>query len=164
MKANILVVDDDSAIRGLLSEVLSSNGYKVTEAENPGSVQKSLAGEQPDIVVLDVKLGQSKEEERAGLDLFLRQTLLDISVDELRECMGVHFLAGGEAVDSIRLLRLRRLACRCERRALLFLLRAGLRFDDVPTCTKGQQHETGERQQGRGSPEACPVCHVVGHG
>src|SRR5437588_5032190 len=69
MKANILVVDDDSAIRGLLSEVLSSNGYKVTEAENPGSVQKSLAGEQPDIVVLDVKLGQSKEEERAGLDL-----------------------------------------------------------------------------------------------
>jgi DNA-binding NtrC family response regulator len=69
MKANILVVDDDKAIRGLLSEVLSSNGYKVSEAENSETVQKSLTGEQPDIVVLDVKLGQSKEEERAGLDL-----------------------------------------------------------------------------------------------
>src|ERR1051325_7607290 len=69
MNANILVVDDDNAIRGLLTDVLSSNDYKVAQAENSNAVQKALAGEQPDIVILDVKLGQNKEDERAGLDL-----------------------------------------------------------------------------------------------
>jgi two-component system NtrC family response regulator len=69
MKANILVVDDDKDIRGLLSEVLASNEYKVAEAENAGAVLRALNGEQPDVIVLDVKLGQAKEEERAGLDL-----------------------------------------------------------------------------------------------
>jgi DNA-binding NtrC family response regulator len=69
MKANILVVDDDNGIRSLLAEVLASNEYKVTEAENSAAVQKALTGEQPDVVVLDVRLGQDKEDERAGLDL-----------------------------------------------------------------------------------------------
>ena len=69
MKAKILVVDDDSGIRGLLAEVLASNEYKVTRSENAAAVQKALTGEQPDVVVLDVKLGQDKEDERAGLDL-----------------------------------------------------------------------------------------------
>src|SRR5207249_4900089 len=69
MKANILVVDDDKDIRGLLSEVLASNEYSVAEADSAPSVVRALNGEQPDVVVLDVKLGQSKEEERAGLDL-----------------------------------------------------------------------------------------------
>ncbi len=69
MKANILVVDDDSGIRGLLTDVLRSSDYKVTEAENTSAVQKAMTGEQPDVVVLDVKLGQAREEERAGLDL-----------------------------------------------------------------------------------------------
>jgi DNA-binding NtrC family response regulator len=69
MKANILVVDDDNGIRTLLAEVLASNDYKVSEAESSAAVQKALTGEQPDVVVLDVKLGQNKEDERAGLDL-----------------------------------------------------------------------------------------------
>src|SRR3954462_8205454 len=69
MKANILVVDDDNGIRGLLAEVLSSNEYRVAEAESAAAVQRALSGEQPDVIVLDVKLGPSKEEERAGLDL-----------------------------------------------------------------------------------------------
>jgi DNA-binding NtrC family response regulator len=69
MKANILVVDDDNGIRTLLAEVLASNDYKVSEADSSAAVQKALTGEQPDVVVLDVKLGQDKEDERAGLDL-----------------------------------------------------------------------------------------------
>ncbi len=69
MKANILVVDDDNGIRTLLTEVLASNEYKVSEADSSAAVQKALNGEQPDVVVLDVKLGQNKEDERAGLDL-----------------------------------------------------------------------------------------------
>jgi len=69
MKANILVVDDDNDIRMILAEVLTSNDYKVSQAESSAAVQKALSGEQPDVVVLDVKLGQEKEDERAGLDL-----------------------------------------------------------------------------------------------
>jgi DNA-binding NtrC family response regulator len=69
MKANILVVDDDNDIRGLLTDILTTEQYKVTQAENAAAVQRALAGEQPDIVILDVKLGQAKEDERAGLDL-----------------------------------------------------------------------------------------------
>jgi DNA-binding NtrC family response regulator len=69
MKANILVVDDDNGIRTLLAEVLASNDYKVSEADSSAAVQKALTGEQPDVVVLDVKLGQEKDDERAGLDL-----------------------------------------------------------------------------------------------
>src|SRR5215471_6494335 len=69
MKANILVVDDDNGIRTLLAEVLASNDYKVSEADSSAAVQKALSGEQPDVVVLDVKLGQEKKGERAGLDL-----------------------------------------------------------------------------------------------
>jgi len=69
MRANILVVDDDSGIRSLLLEVLRGEGYTVSEAESSAAVQKILAGEAPDVVVLDVRLGQTKEDERAGLDL-----------------------------------------------------------------------------------------------
>ena len=69
MKANILVVDDERDVRNVLAEVLSLNDYKVTEADSVAEVQKSFNGGQPDVIVLDVKLGQSKEDERAGLDL-----------------------------------------------------------------------------------------------
>src|ERR1041385_6277227 len=69
MKANIPVVDDDNDIRSLLSNVLTANECSVSQAEHAASVQKALTGEQPDVVVLDVKLGQNREEERAGLDL-----------------------------------------------------------------------------------------------
>src|SRR5215471_7233301 len=69
MKANILVVDDENDVRFVISEVLKENGYNVTQAESVAAVQKALTGEQPDVVVLDVKLGGGREDERAGLDL-----------------------------------------------------------------------------------------------
>ena len=39
------------------------------EAESSGAMVRALNDEQPDLVVLDVKLGVTKEEERAGLEL-----------------------------------------------------------------------------------------------
>jgi DNA-binding NtrC family response regulator len=69
MKAKILVVDDDSGIRELLLDVLRSNDYSVSEADSAAAAQKALLGEAPDVVVLDVRLGLGKEDERAGLDL-----------------------------------------------------------------------------------------------
>jgi DNA-binding NtrC family response regulator len=69
MKANILVVDDENDVRFVISEVLKENGYNVFGAESVAAVQKAMAGEQPDVVILDVKLGSGKDDERAGLDL-----------------------------------------------------------------------------------------------
>jgi DNA-binding NtrC family response regulator len=69
MKGNILVVDDESELRNLLAEVLRSNDYKVTEADGVAAVTAAMNGDQPDVVVLDVKLGNAPEEQRAGLEL-----------------------------------------------------------------------------------------------
>ena len=51
MKANILVVDDDKDIRGLLSEVLASNEYSVAEADSAPSVVRALNGEQVGTII-----------------------------------------------------------------------------------------------------------------
>src|SRR4029079_351290 len=61
--------DDDSDIRGLLTDILGEQEYKVSQADSSAAMQNALGGEQPDVIVVDVKLGQTKEEERAGLDL-----------------------------------------------------------------------------------------------
>ncbi|MEY4480350.1 MAG: response regulator receiver protein [Bacillota bacterium] len=52
----ILIVDDQMGIRMLLSEVLKSEGYTIIEASN-GVVALELASrEQPDLILLDMKL------------------------------------------------------------------------------------------------------------
>ncbi len=72
MKGKILVVDDESVIREQIHTVLEFNGYEVLEAGDAAALKNSMAGPQPDVVVLDVKLGPNQEDERAGLD-FLPQ-------------------------------------------------------------------------------------------
>lgn len=56
MKGKVLVVDDEQSIRNLLGEVLEQD-YQVTEAENGAALQKAFSQEQPDVVLLDVRLG-----------------------------------------------------------------------------------------------------------
>jgi DNA-binding response OmpR family regulator len=52
----ILVVDDEPTIRALLREALESNGHRVLEAED-GAVGLEMAlREQPDLVLLDIRL------------------------------------------------------------------------------------------------------------
>ncbi len=55
MKGKILIVDDNSELRSLLRELLLS-AYDVSEAETGAALQKAYALEQPDVVLLDVKL------------------------------------------------------------------------------------------------------------
>jgi DNA-binding NtrC family response regulator len=69
MKGKILVVDDEGLIREQIKTKLVQAGYEVTEADGLASLRAALGGSQPDVVVLDVKLGPGKEEERAGLDM-----------------------------------------------------------------------------------------------
>jgi DNA-binding NtrC family response regulator len=55
MKGKVLIVDDEAAIRELLSDVLQRD-YQVEEADSGAALQKAYAEAQPDVVVLDVRL------------------------------------------------------------------------------------------------------------
>jgi two-component system, OmpR family, phosphate regulon response regulator OmpR len=52
----ILVVDDDSALRGLLSEYLSREGFEVAGVEDGPSMDAWLAEHEPGLVILDLML------------------------------------------------------------------------------------------------------------
>jgi two-component system cell cycle response regulator DivK len=53
----ILVVEDNAINRELLCDWLETQGYAVLSAEELGSAQRLLQGQQPDAVLLDVQLG-----------------------------------------------------------------------------------------------------------
>jgi DNA-binding NtrC family response regulator len=52
--AHILVVDDESDIRSLLTEILSEEGYEVDAAANASEARASRASRVPDLVLLDI--------------------------------------------------------------------------------------------------------------
>ena len=54
-KRRILIVDDEEGMRELLKAILESD-YQVAEADSGAALQKALDGEQPDVVLLDMKL------------------------------------------------------------------------------------------------------------
>ena len=56
MKNRILAVDDDPLIRSLVRDYLSENGFEVLLAGNGEEMNRALAQEAVDLVVLDVKL------------------------------------------------------------------------------------------------------------
>lgn len=53
---HLLVVDDDSRIRQLISRFLGENGYRVTMAESAAEARKKLAQLDFDLVILDVMM------------------------------------------------------------------------------------------------------------
>jgi DNA-binding NtrC family response regulator len=55
MKGKVLIVDDDRDLRAILS-ALFEDEFQVAEADTGAALQKALGLEQPDVVVLDVKL------------------------------------------------------------------------------------------------------------
>ena len=52
----ILVVEDDEAIRGLVSDVLRDDGYQVAEAANGVEALEQLRRARPDLIVLDLMM------------------------------------------------------------------------------------------------------------
>lgn len=54
--SKILIVDDESQIRKLLNITLSSEGYKVTEANNGREGSTFAATNRPDLIILDLGL------------------------------------------------------------------------------------------------------------
>jgi two-component system, OmpR family, phosphate regulon response regulator PhoB len=69
--ATILVVDDDDAVRTLLSRALGADGFAVEAVADGAAARDALASRTPDLVVLDLMLGSDD-----GLDILatLRQT------------------------------------------------------------------------------------------
>lgn len=63
MKGKVLIVDDDQDLRAILG-ALFEDEFQVMEAESAAALQKAFSGDQPDVVVLDVKLPDAD-----GLDL-----------------------------------------------------------------------------------------------
>ena len=63
MKAKVLIVDDDSAVRELLVTVLEDQ-YTISEASSAAALQKIFPQEPPDVVLLDVQLPDA-----SGMDL-----------------------------------------------------------------------------------------------
>ena len=54
--ANILIVDDDAAVRRLLADCLQPEGFAVFEAANGVAMQKELAARRIDLITLDLNL------------------------------------------------------------------------------------------------------------
>jgi DNA-binding NtrC family response regulator len=63
MKGKVLIVDDQDDVRTLLAAVLEDD-YTVTQAASGAALQKAFADDEPDVVLLDVKLPDAD-----GLDL-----------------------------------------------------------------------------------------------
>ena len=55
-KPKILVVDDDAAIRLLMSEILTDEGYDIEEVDNGSAALEAIREAPPDMVLLDVKM------------------------------------------------------------------------------------------------------------
>jgi two-component system, OmpR family, response regulator len=53
---HILVVDDDSQIRSLLSEYLHKQGYRVTTVADGKGLRAAMATSHPDVIILDLML------------------------------------------------------------------------------------------------------------
>ena len=53
---HILVVDDDSELRTLLSDFLSRSGYRVSVAQNGAAMMQTLGAARIDLIVLDIMM------------------------------------------------------------------------------------------------------------
>jgi len=56
MAHNILIIEDDSFLRGLLNKKLSSSGFSISEATDGNEGVKKAREEKPDLILLDLIL------------------------------------------------------------------------------------------------------------
>jgi two-component system phosphate regulon response regulator OmpR len=66
----ILIVEDDSSVRAMLAEYLSSHGYEVAQADRGTAMREAVERSLPDVVLLDVNL---PGEDGLSLARFLRE-------------------------------------------------------------------------------------------
>lgn len=64
--AKILIVDDEVNVRKLYSEELNADGYETILAKNVEEAVKAVRDDEPDLIILDIKLG-----EESGIDALM---------------------------------------------------------------------------------------------
>ena len=52
----VLIIDDDEKLRRLLKEYLEDNGHRVLTLADGSGAMKTIQGESPEIVILDIML------------------------------------------------------------------------------------------------------------
>ena len=65
--AKILIVDDEVNVRKLYSEELRGEGYETAAAATVAEALESVERENPDLIILDIKLG-----EESGIDALMK--------------------------------------------------------------------------------------------
>ena len=70
MKSRILVVEDNPLNSELLCDWLEARGYEVHSVENIAAAQASIESKAPDVVLLDVQLG---DEDGLALAVWMRK-------------------------------------------------------------------------------------------
>ncbi len=73
----VLVIEDDTWIRSLLTDLLPSEGYAVEEASNGATGIRLARAHQPDVILLDLAMP-----ERSGVDV-LRELKSDTTTEEV---------------------------------------------------------------------------------
>lgn len=74
---HILIVDDDTRIRTLLTQYLSKHQYRVTNAANAQEARRKMEGLEFDLIILDVMM---PGEDGVSLAKSLRQTKRDVPI------------------------------------------------------------------------------------
>jgi two-component system, NtrC family, response regulator len=76
MQGNILIIDDEEKLRGLLAKIISLEGFKVAEAANAKAGLKKLEQEEFNVVICDVKLPDAN-----GVDLVKKLKEVSLSTE-----------------------------------------------------------------------------------
>jgi len=72
MAQDILIVDDEADIRDLISGILSDEGYTARTASDGLAALDMIKARQPNLVILDVWLGDSERDGLKILDIIKR--------------------------------------------------------------------------------------------
>ena len=89
MTKEILVIDDNSDIRQLISGILRDQGMKVREAANYDQASFEIDKQLPDIAVIDVKLDKGDKD---GIDLLKK-------IKSINDLVPVIVISGHRASD-----------------------------------------------------------------
>ena len=92
MTTKLLIVDDEAAIREMISFTLSRNGFDIIEAEDGRSALLKLADHRPDLILLDWMLPDI-----SGIDLARR-----LKKEDCSEIPIIMLTARGEEDDKVR--------------------------------------------------------------
>lgn len=91
MNKRVLVVDDDQSIQRVLVQTLQLEGYEVATASDGVEAMETLAGQLPDVVILDVMMPKLD-----GLDVLKR-----MRADERTQTVPVILLTARSSQEDI---------------------------------------------------------------